>query len=74
MSEIVILELPEPLARSARAVTARTSQRLEDVLVAWLDRAAADLPVSALPDEQRRMSEPSPPAVAETATADDARV
>jgi hypothetical protein len=52
VSEIITLELPEPLAESARVVAARTSRRVEDVLVEWLDRAAADLPVEVLPDEQ----------------------
>jgi hypothetical protein len=52
VSEIVTLELPEPLAESARVVAARTSRRVEDVLVEWLDRAAADLPIEVLPDEQ----------------------
>ena len=52
MSETVTLELPEPLAQSARAVAARTSRRVEEVLVEWLDRAAADLPVELLPDDQ----------------------
>jgi CRP-like cAMP-binding protein len=52
MSETVTLELPEPLAQSARAVAARTSRPVEDVLMEWLDRAAADLPVELLPDEQ----------------------
>jgi hypothetical protein len=52
VSETVALELPEPLARSARAVAARTSRPFEEVLVEWLGRAAADLPVELLPDEQ----------------------
>lgn len=52
MSELVTLELPEPLVESARAVAARTQRRVEDVLVEWLDRAAAEVPVVLLPDDQ----------------------
>lgn len=52
MSELVTLELPEPLVESARAVASRTRRRVEDVLVEWLDRAAAEVPVALLPDDQ----------------------
>ena len=52
MSELVTLELPEPLVESARAIAARTQRRVEDVLVEWLDRAAAEVPVTLLPDDQ----------------------
>jgi hypothetical protein len=52
MSELVTLELPEPLVESARAVALRTQRRVEDVLVEWLDRAAAEVPITLLPDEQ----------------------
>ena len=52
MSEIVTLELPEPLARSARAVARQTQRSVESVLLEWLDRAATELPVELLPDDQ----------------------
>ena len=52
MSEIVTLELPDEVARSAREVAARTHRRLEDVLIEWLDRTSAELPVETLPDDQ----------------------
>ncbi len=52
MSEIVTLELPDMLAQSARTVAAQTHRRVEDVLVEWLDRAATDVPVDALSEEQ----------------------
>jgi hypothetical protein len=52
VSETVSLEFPEPLARIACAVAARTSRPFEEVLVEWLGRAAADLPVELLPHEQ----------------------
>ena len=52
MGEIVTLELPEPLARSARAVARQTRRSVEAVLLDWLDRAATELPVDQLPDDQ----------------------
>ncbi|HSH77818.1 MAG TPA: hypothetical protein VLA19_04710 [Herpetosiphonaceae bacterium] len=52
MSELVTLELPDALARSARTAAERTHRRVEDVLVEWLDRLVADMPVEALPDDQ----------------------
>ena len=52
MSEIVTLELPEPLASSARAVARQTQRSVEAVLLDWLDRAATELPVEQLPDDQ----------------------
>jgi hypothetical protein len=52
MSERVTLELPEELARRARAVATQTNRRLEDVLVDWIDRAVPEPPVESLPDEQ----------------------
>jgi len=50
--EIVTLELPEAAARSAKEIAIRTRRRLEDVLIEWIDHAAAELPVEYLPDEQ----------------------
>jgi hypothetical protein len=52
MSETVTLDVPEPLATSARAVAARTHRRIEDVLLDWLGQLAAEMPLEALPDEQ----------------------
>jgi hypothetical protein len=52
MSEVVTLELPEPLAQSARVVATRTNRRIEDVLVEWLERLVVDTPIEALPDDQ----------------------
>lgn len=52
MSEIVTLELPPHIAESAKAVALRTHRRLEDVLVEWMDQAAAELPDDSLPDDQ----------------------
>jgi hypothetical protein len=52
MSEIVTLELPEEVARSAKHIAEKTHRRIEDVLVEWLDRTAAELPVDMLPDDE----------------------
>lgn len=52
MSERIMLDVPDQLAASARAVAQRTHRSVEGVLLEWLDRAATDLPVELLPDEQ----------------------
>ncbi|MFZ1463680.1 MAG: hypothetical protein WA089_23880, partial [Anaerolineae bacterium] len=52
MSETIVLELPDRLARSTREIATRTQRRLEDLLVDWIDRTMSDLPVEALPDSQ----------------------
>ncbi|HEX5506811.1 MAG TPA: hypothetical protein VFW96_29630 [Thermomicrobiales bacterium] len=52
MGEIVTLELPEPLVRNARAVAQQTHRSVEAVLLEWLDRAATEVPLEALPDDQ----------------------
>ena len=52
MSETVTLEIPDALAQNARDIAAQTHRRVEDVLVEWLARAATDLPVEQLPDDQ----------------------
>jgi hypothetical protein len=52
MSQIVTLELPDELAERARALVARTQQRVEDVLIAWLDQSATELPVELLADDE----------------------
>jgi hypothetical protein len=52
MSEIVTLELPKHVVRSARAVAERTHRRVEEVLVDWIDQATAEVPVDCLSDEE----------------------
>lgn len=52
MAETVVLKLPEPVAQSAREVADRTQQSVEEVLVEWLGKAAAELPVASLSDAQ----------------------
>src|SRR5437762_2370355 len=46
----VMLDIPDDLARRARAVAAATNRRLEDVVIEWLGRAAEDGPVESLTD------------------------
>jgi hypothetical protein len=52
MSQSVTLDLPDDLARQARALAAATNRRLEDVLIDSVARAVADRAVESLPDEQ----------------------
>ena len=52
MSEIVTLEVPERLALNAREVARQSRRSLEAVLLEWLDRAASDLPMEALSDQE----------------------
>lgn len=54
MSETITLDVPDPLLGYARAVAAQSHRRIEDVLIEWLDRAATDVPVELLADEQVR--------------------
>jgi hypothetical protein len=52
MTEKGTVELPLALAERARAVAAQTHRPVEEVLVEWIDRAAAESPVESLPDEE----------------------
>ena len=52
MSETVTLHLPDTVAQSAHAIAVQTSRPVEAVLLEWLDRAAANIPLEALPDNQ----------------------
>lgn len=52
MNQQVTIEVPEQVMRHAAQVAARTSRRVEDILAAWLERAAAERPVEELPDEE----------------------
>lgn len=52
MSEIVTLELPKHVIRSAQAVASQTHRRVDEVLVDWIDQAAAEVPVDSLSDEE----------------------
>jgi hypothetical protein len=48
----VTLDLPPELAERAQAVAAQSHRHMEDVLLEWLGRAATDVPVDLLPDEE----------------------
>lgn len=52
MGQTVSLDLPPDLAQRAAAVAQQTHRRVEDVLLEWLDRAASDVPIESLPDDQ----------------------
>lgn len=47
----VVLALPRALVRTAERIAHRTHRPLETVLTEWIDRAAAELPVEALEDD-----------------------
>jgi hypothetical protein len=52
MAETVTLELPDTLARRARAIADQTNRRLEEVLLDWLRQAEAEPPLTSLPDDE----------------------
>src|ERR671937_114769 len=52
MGHHVTLDLPPELAERAQAVALRSHRPVEDVLLEWLGRAATDVPIDLLPDEQ----------------------
>jgi hypothetical protein len=51
MSETITLQIPDELARRARALAAATHQRFEDAVVDWLRRAVEEPAVESLPDD-----------------------
>lgn len=52
MSETFVLDLPEPVVESARAIALQSHRRIEDVLFEWIDRAATEVPIELLSDAQ----------------------
>jgi len=50
MSEVLILEIPEDLARQVRALAEATNRRPEDVVVDWISQAVAEPPLQGLND------------------------
>jgi hypothetical protein len=53
MTEQVILDLPDRLAKQVHEVAALTQRKLEDVLIEWLDRGSQDeIAIEDLSDEQ----------------------
>lgn len=55
MSVTVTLHIPEATARQAQKIAASTRRRVEDVLAEWIDRAANEIPVDQLPDDDVRL-------------------
>jgi hypothetical protein len=52
MSEKVTIELPDELARRAKAIAAASRRRLEDAVIEWIRRAVAEPDVKTLPDDE----------------------
>src|SRR5262249_50251234 len=52
MSDKVTIELPDELARRARALAVAGHRRLEDAVVEWIRRAVTEPEVDALPDDE----------------------
>lgn len=52
MSELLNLELPDDLARRARALAAASHKPFEDAVVDWIGRAVAEFDVESLPDAE----------------------
>ncbi len=52
MSELIALELPEPLAKKVKEIAALNRQGIEEILIEWIERTINDIPIEALPDEQ----------------------
>jgi hypothetical protein len=52
MSETITVEIPNELARQARALAIAGNRRLEDAVLDWIGRAVADPPVESLPDAE----------------------
>ncbi|HEY1859099.1 MAG TPA: hypothetical protein VGG61_02025 [Gemmataceae bacterium] len=52
MTEQLTLQIPEELARRARALAAATNRRFEDAVVDWINRAVSEPIVESLPDDQ----------------------
>ena len=51
MSEVLTLQLPDELARQARAFADATNRPLEDVVLDWISQAVADPAVETLADD-----------------------
>jgi predicted transcriptional regulator len=51
MSELVTVELPDELARRARALAFATNRRLEDAVFDWIKHAVVEPEIEALPDD-----------------------
>jgi hypothetical protein len=52
MSGIVTLELPDRLLQQVQEIATLTQRQVEEVLLEWIARAASELAIESLPDEQ----------------------
>lgn len=52
MTHTITLELPEEIEHRARDEARRSHRRLEDLVLGWLGRAAAERPMEDLSDEE----------------------
>jgi hypothetical protein len=51
MSEVLTVELPDDLARQARALAVATNRRLEDAVLDWVRQAIAEPSIESLSDD-----------------------
>jgi hypothetical protein len=52
MSEVLTVEIPDDLAKQARAAASASQRRVEDAIVDWIRKAVAEPDVSAISDAQ----------------------
>src|SRR4051794_28811729 len=52
MTGSMTLDLPPDVIHRARTVAAATNRRVEEVVVEWLGRAAAETPIETMPDAE----------------------
>jgi hypothetical protein len=52
MSQQITLRISEEVARRASTIAAQTERSVEEVLTAWLDSLANEVPIEALPDSE----------------------
>ncbi len=58
MSQQITVKVSDEVVRQASQIATHSKRRVEDVLAAWLEAAANELPVGELPDDEvRRLSE-----------------
>src|SRR5215510_10928568 len=52
MSEPITLQVSDQVVNQAARVAVQSQRRIEEVLVEWLERVVAELPIEALSDEE----------------------
>jgi len=52
MSEPITLQVSDQVVNQAARVAAQSQRRIEEVLLEWLERVVAELPIEALSDEE----------------------